>query len=186
MIMKKTKYVVIVFMLLLFIILPACSLPFDFSGCNGGKKPGGGGVVEVPGTSDIKLNFEIKKKDTFYYPTLTGKVRFDFYPEKLTVYCADEEKEIKPTGVLYAPSYITGKEEYSYIFTFDSVVFFSKLDKGDYDVVIYGYKDGEKTPNATVTTLKVEKDLFFMSAYDFATGEQFEAMDAEDNWTKPY
>lgn len=182
--MKKIRYVVIGIMLIVTLMLSACT--FDLGSCGGNKPSGSGGAVEVPGTSDIKLKFEIVEKNTFYYPTLSGKIRFNFYPEKMTISCAGEEKEIKPKGVIYAPSYITGKEEYSYIFTLGEEIFYNRLNKGEYDVVIYGYQGGKKTPNATVTKLTVEKELFLLCAANFETGEITKAMDAEENWIGPY
>ena len=159
-----------------------------FGGCVK-EKPGSGGTVVVPPgeQTDLTYKFEIVEKDSFYFPTITGKVAFDFYPEKITVSVQDMEKELTPVGVVYVPAYYEGAERYNYKFSISEVVIFPELEKGKHDVVIYGYdKSGEKTANAITGQIYVKGDMFAMTGANFGTGETLYGMDLESNWIGPY
>ena len=170
--------------LLLMIIVSAAML----GGCIK-EKPGSGGTVVVPPgeQTDLTYKFEVVEKDSFYFPTITGKVAFDFYPEKITVSVQDMEKELTPVGVVYVPAYYEGAERYNYIFSISEVVIFPVLKEGTHNVIIYGYdKSGEKTANPITGQIYVEGEMFACGGIEFDTGETYYCMDLESNWIGPY
>ena len=159
-------------------------------GCTADKPGNTGGTVVLPPSSDpqeLTYKFEIVEKDSFYFPTISGKVAFNFYPERITVSVQDMEEELTPASVVYVPAYYEGAERYNYIFSISEVVIFPRLQEGTHNVVIYGYdKAGEKTANQITNQIYVKGEMFACGAVDFETGETLYCMDLESNWIGPY
>lgn len=161
-----------------------------FGGCVKDKPGNTGGTVVLPPSSEpqeLTYKFEIVEKDSFYFPTISGKVAFNFYPERITVSVQDMEEELTPASVVYVPAYYEGAERYNYIFSISEVVIFPRLQEGTHNVVIYGYdKAGEKTANQITNQIYVKGDMTAMTCLDFQTGESFSCLDLDSNWIGPY
>lgn len=160
-----------------------------FGGCVKDKPGSGGTVVLPPGepVQDLTYTFEIEEKESFYLPTIKGKIAFDFFPEKITVSVQDMERELTPKSVVYVPNYYAGAERYTYIFSINEVVIFPVLKEGTHNVIIYGYdKAGEKTANAITGQIYVKGEMFACGVITFENGETLTCMDLESNWVGPY
>ena len=183
--MKKSRFFLItVAVLTICFFLASCNFTIDFSGCIGsnGSSPGSkepqSGILTPSEDYKTDFSFKMVEKNSFYYPTFDGDVLFDYYPEKITVSIDNKEYKLTPKTV----KLVNG----SYLFGFDEIIQMYSINKGTYDVVIYGY-DGETRAAVSETRKFVADDDYFVLSYiDYETGEQGWAMDKESNWTPFY
>lgn len=176
----KRKIVIIVTttLLLLSMFLAACSVSFSLGSCTG-KKQSGTITLDSTPTPHSVFNLSIQEDtETFYCLLFDGEVNFAYYPEKVTVSAAGEEYEVKPTSVTAGDGY--------YTFKFNNKLLFKSLDKGEYDVRVYGVKAGEKKVKPEKATLLVDDFYFITTIWDMETDEIKTVMDKESNWTPYY
>ena len=182
--MKKRRFFVILAMVLtLTFFLASCNFTVDFSGCsrsNSGS-PGtqiGGELTPDVDNSITSFSISMIKRDTLYYPTFEGKIRFAYYPEKISVIVDNVEYELNVETVQLANGY--------YLFGFNQIIDLLSISKGDYTVTAYGYQGSLKTAVAETFTWTVDDDYFAMTFVDIETGDVSWGLDKESNWTPFY
>ncbi|MEG9430643.1 MAG: hypothetical protein VZQ61_06970, partial [Christensenellaceae bacterium] len=123
---------------------------FGFSACNGLEIQlpwDGCGSQEIENTgtnvqpiiiednNQTDFTMTMVEKETFYYPTVSGQVKLNFYPSKLEVNVEDNGSFIIGENDFTKLSYSNNQ----YIVSFEKVHIFGSLDKGDYSVTIKAY-----------------------------------------------
>lgn len=138
--------------------------------------------ILIKDNSQTEFTMKIIEKDTFYYPTVKGKVKLNFYPSKLEVIVEDNGSfdilENDFTNLSYSGT--------NYIVAFEKEHIFGSLEEGDYNVTIKAY-DQDKQYLINYETVFVVDDLYTGGpVINFETGETFYAMDKESHWVGPY
>lgn len=173
--MKKKRFlklILIACVSLMTFMLASCSFSLEFSDCSGvfgdwfptTQEPPAE-PPEEPQAPSTSFSFSIVKKRSYYYPTFSGVLEFDFYPERITLETLGRTFELKPDALEVT-------EQGKYVFTFqEKVVLFDKLVPGEYVAQVFAYK-GETTADAGTVKFTVDKELSLMG----------DRMDQEDNW----
>ena len=193
--MKKKRIIGLIAATLLMIstlFFAACGFSFQFDGCTSQKQSGT--ITTEPDilpASTFSLAIEeMEGHSNYYCAAFEGEIHFAYYPEKITVRVNQNEQEITPSSVKTGNGY--------YTFKFERQELIYTIKKGEYEVRVFGYKNGEKKAKPEKTTLVADDDYFggvFISASYWDdweegagddAGEIFYAMDKERYWTPWY
>lgn len=182
--MKKRIFLILAMVLTLSFFLASCNFTVDFSGCSGlgsGVSQGTqNGTQITPEADNTKTDFRltVEKKDGLYYPTFSGTVKFDYYPEIIAV---------EVDGISYNLTPKTMKCVHGeYIFTFNNELTMSHIDKGENLVRVYGFAvGGEKFFQDTTYTFIADDNYFSIDGWWDWDDEYLirSGMDKEGNWT---
>lgn len=132
--------------------------------------------------SQTKFTMTMVEKNSFYYPTITGKVQLSFMPTKLEV-LVEENGSFDIAEDDFTDVSRSGN---NYIVSFEKTHIFGKLDKGDYSVTIKAYKQDKPYLVNYETFFAVDELYTALPVYNNTTGEFIIVMDKESNWVGPY
>ena len=126
-----------------------------------------------------EFTMEIVEKDSFYYPTVKGSVVSPVRPVKIKGNFDNKWFEIDTfTKVLKIGS--------GYLVSFNQVVLFGQLDKGEYKVHLW-VNDGNSNYCLDCETVFVVDDLYTsFTGYMWDTGKIIDAMDKESYYVGPF
>ena len=163
----------------------ACDLPFRLPSSCSSEEGDKEITVEQPILlEDNKTTFTMTmvEKESFYYPTIKGKVNLSFSPSKLEVIVEDNGSFDIAEDDFTNLSYSNNR----YIVSFEKVHIFGRLDEGDYTVQIKAY-NGDKDYMVKYETVFVVDELYTaFNGVNFETGKPLYAMDKESNWVGPF
>ena len=140
------------------------------------KKPE---VQVLPTIYERKIVAEAKVEEDFagyYKATLNGMVKFDFYPNNITLLCNGYASNVEPESIVYA-NVVSNNNTYSnwYVATFNYAQFnFEKLNAGTFPLTMYAEDDkGTMYVVQTTLTLTSPKNLTGNVIYDDNTNDEF-------------
>lgn len=196
--MKRTIKVIILAVLTAatFLIGASCALPDFLSGCgfncdstsptptptpspgdnNGGSSESG--KNEWQGLFAGGFTFEIVKDKGFFYPTVAGELKSEKVPDKLTVVCNGQEKEVALDTINKVNGY--------YVITFSQRIIYGYITAGDHEATLKAYFGSGTKVLDEKTTLNADDDYSAFVGVDMTTGETLNAMDKESYWIGPY
>ena len=176
------KFCFISVILIMVIGCSACN--FDlFNGC--GSNSNQVQTVEpiiIHDNTETDFTMIMVEKDSFYYPTIEGKVKLDFVPNKIEV-LVDGNSSFYINHSDYTNLSWSGEK---YIIAFSKVHVFGSLEEGEYRITLAAYNDNVKYIIDKETVFAVDDLYTGMWFFKWETGESFYAMDKESNWVGPF
>lgn len=140
------------------------------------KKPE---VQVLPTIYERKIVAEAKLEEDYagyYKATLNGMIKFDFYPNNITLLCNGFACVVEPESIVYA-NVVSNQNTYSnwYVATFNYAQFnFEKLNAGTFPLTMYAEDDkGTMYIVQTTLTLTSPKNLTGNVIYDEKTTTEF-------------
>lgn len=140
------------------------------------KKPE---VQVLPTIYERKIVAEAKIEEDyagFYKATLNGMMKFDFYPNNITLLCNGYTSAVEPESIVYA-NVVSNNNTYSfwYVATFNYATFnFEEMQAGTFPLVVYAEDDkGTMYVVQTTLTLTSPKELTGNVIYDEKTNTEF-------------
>lgn len=168
------KIITLLMALLLCVCATGCAELEYIFGPN--KKPE---VQVLPTIYERKIVAEAKIEEDnagFYKATLNGMVKFDFYPNNITLLCNGYTSAVEPESIVYA-NVVSNNNTYSfwYVATFNYAQFnFEKLSVGTFPLVVYAEDDkGTMYVVQTTLTLTSSKNLTGNVIYDEKSNIEF-------------
>lgn len=176
---KRIILIMTSLLLVLCSLFTACTFELGAGGCTG-NKPGTGDQItedlkpEAP-TVDANFRFQIEKINGWYYPTLTGVVTLEYYPDKVTVVCNEEETTLQPVKI----DYVNGLYEFRY----EQSIVYELLKKGQHKAIVYSFSKSTKTAVSQTIILNADCDYGAVNIANYQTGETSVAMDKLSNYS---
>ena len=155
------KIIAIILTLMLCVSMCGCAqLEYIFTG----KEPETPATQQLPIVyeRDIEAEIEVEKLTSRQYHTeLNGFMKFDFYPNNVTLFYNGMTAKVEPTSIVYAKVIgLDGTNSTWYVAEFESVPFiFEKIGKGENLVIVYADDDKGTTYVVQQTGLTLNSNV---------------------------